>query len=420
MFYLYFMDTFQKAVQLRNAKWLATGLFLLMLAVYVLMIYCSGWTDALWIGYVKAFSEAAMVGALADWFAVTALFHHPLGIPVPHTNLIEKSQKKIGHNLGDFVVANFLSPESIRPYIRKVFISRYVATWLEKESNKALLITELSLLLEDIIAKTNDESVTALIAREGKSLIGQIKLNLVVANALCYFIEHGEHEKPVTLLAGKIKEYIRENEDMVREKVKEESFFFIPKFVDNKLASKIANGLIRYFDEIEKDPGHKIRTEISAQLFLFAKQLRTESQWEEEFQRLKDSLLSAEQFHKYALAIWSSLKKTIRGELADKDSALKRYLGHSLDELAHKLKTDKALREKTDHWIRHNAYKLILRNTENVSALISNTVGNWQGRELSRKLELEVGKDLQFIRINGTVVGGLVGLLIYALTRLFS
>lgn len=405
--------------QLRNHKRLATGLFLFMVAVYAFMTWLSKSDNAHWIGYVKAFSEAAMVGALADWFAVTALFHHPLGIPIPHTNLIEKSKKSIGDNLGNFVVNNFLTPQNIRPYIQKA-VSAYVAEWLSSSKNKDLILSEVAKLLKDILFKMDDDVVAKFISKKGAELIAKVKLNQIVANALQYFLDRKEHEKLITNLAARVKMYISENEAMVQAKVKEESYFFVPKFIDNKLASKISNGLIRYFEEIEKDPAHKIRAEITQQLFQFVQDMHEQPKWEEEFQQLKDGLLSEEKLNQYASDIWQSLKNTLSAELTVADSALMKYFSRMLDELEQSLKQDEVMRNRIDSWIRHTAYKYILRNTENVGSLISNTVGNWQGRELSQKLEMEVGKDLQFIRINGTLVGGLVGLLIYTITHLLS
>src|SRR6478752_7446823 len=199
-----------KAAQLRKHKMLATGLFLLMLLVYILMTWLLRTQPAAWMGYVKAFSEAAMVGALADWFAVTALFHHPLGIPIPHTNLIENSKKAIGDNLGNFVVSNFLTAGNIRPYIQKLNISSYAAQWLEKEKNKNVLVNEVTKLLNDIMGKLEDKQVADFIAKKGNELLDNIELNKIVSNALRYFLDRNEHEKLVTTLAEKIKTYISE------------------------------------------------------------------------------------------------------------------------------------------------------------------------------------------------------------------
>src|SRR5690606_22271269 len=223
-----------KAAALKAHKRLATGLFLLMLLVYALSVWMSRSNPPGWIGYVQAFAEAAMVGALADWFAVTALFHHPLGIPIPHTNLIEKGKKSIGSNLGTFVVHNFLTPGNIRPYMKQLTVSAYAAGWLGRAKNKELLVAEIARMLGDILHKMDDRMVSQFVARKGGELLAEVKLHLLVANALRYFIEKGEHEKLVTLLAQKVAIYISGHEEIVREKVRDESYFFVPKFVDNK------------------------------------------------------------------------------------------------------------------------------------------------------------------------------------------
>jgi uncharacterized membrane-anchored protein YjiN (DUF445 family) len=409
-----------KARQLRNHKRMATGLFLLMVLTYIGCIYASKHVVYSWIGYVKAFSEAAMVGALADWFAVTALFHHPLGIPIPHTNLIEKRKQSIGDNLGNFVVSNFLTSGNIRPYIQKLSVSKYLSSWLSSERNRHLLVEEAAKLLQNIISKLDDKQVTTFLAKKGADLIGTIPLHQVVANGLQYFLTRKEHEKLLTLLASKIKAYISQSEHIIQEKVKEESFFFVPKFVDHKLAEKISNGLIRYFDDIEKDEAHRVRKEVEQQLFQFTDDLKTLPKWELALKQLSGNLLNEESLTRYAEDVWAAVKKTLNAELATQDSALQLYFKKMVSDFTAGLENDIVLQQRIDGWVRLTAYKYILRNTHAVGALISNTVGNWQGRDLSRKLELEVGKDLQFIRINGTLVGGLVGLLIYTITQLLS
>jgi uncharacterized membrane-anchored protein YjiN (DUF445 family) len=211
--------------------------------------------------------------------------------------------------------------------------------------------------------------------------------------------------------------FIRQNENIVRERVKKESFFFIPSFVDNKLAAKITSGLADYLAEIAADEDHRLRKELAEQLYVFAERLRTDEALAEEFNRLSTHLLSPEKLEEYAASAWQSLKATLHRELGSERSAFKKYLSLNIDEFAQNLRENPALQQKIDGWVRHTAYKYILRNGAQVGALISNTVGNWQGRELSQKLELEVGKDLQYIRINGTLVGGLMGLVIYIITE---
>ncbi len=413
------MNDEEKRIQLRRYKMFATGLFVLMALIFIVTTILQKSDQSHWIGYLRAFAEAAMVGALADWFAVTALFNYPLGLKIPHTNLIQNSKEKIGDNLGSFVVNNFLSPQNIRPYILKLRVSIFVGEWLSKGKNQEVLMRETSEIILNIVRKLEDETVVNFIAKKIDEMSSEIKINQIVGNGLEYVIEKNEHQKLITNLSRQIKEYIVKNQEIVRERVKKESFALIPKFVDDKIADKITSGLSSYFEEVEKEENHQLRSEITKKLSVFAAEMKTEDRWKDEFQNIKKNFLQQEKLNSYASDIWNSIKKNIVEELSKEDSAVKNYIRKNLVELAGNLQNDEKLQYKIDHWIRVTAYKYILKNTHQVSGLISSTVGNWEGKELSQKLELEVGKDLQFIRINGTLVGGLVGLIIYTIAHFF-
>ena len=409
----------EKKIQLRNYKMFATGLFALMAVIFVVMTILEKKNPAHWIGYIRAFSEAAMVGALADWFAVTALFHYPLGIRIPHTNLIENSKERIGDNLGNFVVENFLSPQNIRPYIQKLKISSFVGDWLSKERNQENLMKELSNIVLDILNKLDDTEVVNFIGKKAKEMTDDVKINEIIGNGLDYVLDKNDHQRFITNLSKQIKEYVLNNQKMVKERVKSESFFLIPKFVDDGIAEKITKGLSNYFEEVELDENHSLRAEITQKLYEFSKEIKTEEKWVEEFRTIKNDFLKEEKIQQYSTDIWNSIKKSLSKELEEEQSALKNYLRKNLAELSENLKTDEKFQNKIDNWVRVTAYKYILKNTHQFGALISSTVGNWEGKELSEKLELEVGKDLQFIRVNGTIVGGFVGLIIYTVTEFF-
>ncbi|QIY84372.1 DUF445 domain-containing protein [Chryseobacterium sp. NEB161] len=406
-----------KKKQLHNYKTLATGLFILMAAIFITMTVLQKDHQSHWIGYIRAFSEAAMVGALADWFAVTALFNYPLGIKIPHTNLIQNSKDKIGDNLGNFVVDNFLSPQNIRPYIQNLKVSFYLGDWLSNERNQMILINELSSILKDILIKLDDKSVEVFIAAKAKDMAGSIKINGVIANGITYLLNRNDHQDIITNLSSQIKTYILTNEKLVSDRVEKESFFFIPKSVDHKIAEKITEGLSQYFLEVEENPNHPLRAEITNKILAFADELKTDRKWETEFDQIKAEFLKTDKLQKYAADVWQTLKASLIKEFTDNNSNLKGYIKRSLGDFVHNLQNDEAFQYRIDHWVRVTAYKYILKNTKTFGNLISDTVGNWEGRELSRKLELEVGKDLQFIRINGTIVGGLVGLLIYTIAN---
>ena len=413
------MNDQEKKAQLRKYKTIATSLFVLMAVVFMFTTVLQKNNPAHWIGYIRAFSEAAMVGALADWFAVTALFNYPLGIKIPHTNLIENSKERIGDNLGNFVVSNFLSPQNIRPYIQKLKISGFIGEWLSKERNQENLVREVSHLTFGIVNKLDDTAVVNFISVKAREMTDELKINKIVGSGLEYILTKNDHQKMITSLSGQIKEFVINNREIVQERVKKESYFLIPKFVDTTIAAKITEGLAGFFEEVEADPQHLLREEITVKLLAFAKEIQLEERWQEDFNRIKNDFLHDEKLQQYSRDIWNSVKKSLLKELEAENSALKTYLQKNLAQLADNLHTDENLQHKIDGWVRVTAYKYVLKNTHQASELISTTVGNWEGRELSEKLELEVGKDLQFIRINGTVVGGLVGLVIYTVSHFF-
>ncbi|MBT2621688.1 DUF445 domain-containing protein [Chryseobacterium sp. ISL-6] len=413
------MNDEAKRKQLRKYKAFATGLFVLMAIIFVITTILQKTNTSHWIGYVRAFSEAAMVGALADWFAVTALFRHPLGIPIPHTNLIENSKERLGDNLGSFVVTNFLSPQNIRPYIQKLKISNFVGEWLVKEKNQEILIRNLSDIVLDILNKLDDSAVSGFISKKVSEMTNDIKFNVIIGNGINYLLDKNDHQRIITNLSKQIKDYIIENEEMIEDRVKKGSYSFIPSFVDNKIAEKIASGLSDFFKEVEEDPQHEIRSLITKKIYEFSQDLEEDPKWEGEFKNIKDGLLKNDKLNEYSNDIWISIKSTLTKELQEDQSSLKKYISQNLNEFSQNLKTDEKLQNKIDHWVRVTAYKYILKNTHQFGNLISSTVGNWKGKELSEKMELEVGKDLQFIRVNGTLVGGLVGLIIYTIAHFF-
>lgn len=417
MIFLTNMNTADKERKLREFKALATGLFLLMAAVFFLTEYFRH-TFA-WVGYVNAFSEAAMVGALADWFAVTALFHHPLGLKIPHTNLIQNKKDQIGDNLGGFVVENFLSEENIFPYIDKVRASEYLISWAETPANLALVENMAVKTAAEIIQKTDDAKITHFLAEQAQKYLGNLPLNSLAASALHYFLNENEDQKILTLLAGKIKYFLENNRNMVEERVQKESYTFVPNFVDKALARKISDGLIHYFEDIETDPQHLIRSELRQQLEKFRTEVSEGQQWKDSLQQIKDRLLTEENVQKYSGDLWLYIKKLILSQLENPDTPLRQYLSAQMKVAVAGFKNNPEAVAKVNGFVQQKMKEAVAANKEKFGQLIGQTVANWEGKELSQKLELEVGKDLQFIRINGTLVGGLVGLLIYALTQLF-
>ena len=346
------MNSNTKQQKLQKHKNIATGLFFLMLFIYIGTVIGQRKAPELgFVGYVKAFAEAAMVGALADWFAVVALFRRPMGLNIPHTNLIEARKNDIGENLGTFVVENFLKSQQIRPYITKIKPSSFLLEWLSKESTPAQLTTFLQ----------------------------GYPIHPKASPLLVQFLKEHKHEGLLSEALKKVATYLDTHRQTLERQIDDQFPMIVPAFIREAIAEKVAEGLYQYILKMAQEPSHPIRAEITGELYDFAQRLDT-SQWQQQLTAL-----------------------------------LQKGIAHLTEEL----RANTALQSQIDAWLHKIAYQFVLRNKQEVGRLISATVAQWEGRQLSEKLELEVGKDLQFIRVNGTLVGGLVGLIIYFITQLF-
>ncbi|WP_395093836.1 DUF445 domain-containing protein [Vaginella massiliensis] len=411
------MTEAEKKAQLKKHKALATGLFILMAVVYVLMVYWSQTSAAKWMGYVEAFSEAAMVGALADWFAVTALFRYPMGLKIPHTNLIEKSKNAIGENLGSFVKDNFLTAQTIRPYIEKLDVVSIANNWLAKPANQELLEEESMKFVEKIIRDLNDDEVVNFISSKGIEVLKQFDLQNLAASGLGYLVEKNKHTDLLNAILPKAKEFMLKSDVLIKDKL-DEKHPIISIFAGKKISKGVVDGLVSFIEDVEKDEKHQLREQLENIILETADKIKTSAEWQEKLATMRDEFITPDRVDGYAKDLWLALKDNFQQGFEQNDSALRRYVRKNIQNLAQNLAENESLQLRLNGWIRLFIYRMILRNVGEVENLISNTVGNWSGRDLSNKLELEVGKDLQYIRVNGTLVGGLVGLLIYTLTQL--
>ncbi len=407
-----------KKKQLRKHKRIATGLFFLMAVIYTLMIYFQQHNPQKWMGYVEAFSEAGMVGALADWFAVTALFKHPLGLPIPHTNLIERKKNDLGKNLGMFVNENFINPKNIRPYIEKLDVAKLIVDWLNKSKNRLMLETEIANLLNKIIDDLEDDQVENFLTQQGTELLKNIDYQSIASSGIEYMVKNKEHINLLETLLPQLKTYIQENEQLILDRIADNRPL-IAFLAGKKISREITEGIISFIEEIEKNPHHFVREKLTLTLLNFSADLTTTQKWEDKFSKFKTDFIHAENLKPYTQDAWQAIKNMLQKQLENPNSKLKEYIGQNIDKLAKNLKEDQVLQYRLNHWIQHFAYRMVLKNRQEIETLISTTVEGWEGKELSDKLELEVGKDLQFIRINGTLVGGLMGLFIYLITQLF-
>lgn len=405
-----------KKKQLRKHKRIATGLFIAMMLIYFLMVFLLKHQPQTWMNYVQAFSEAAMVGALADWFAVTALFRYPMGLKIPHTNLIENSKNSIGDNLGSFVTDNFLTSENIRPYVEKIDLALFAANWLDHSKNQDLLEKEINKILKNILTNLDQATVLDFLTVKAQQGIQAIPVQNLVSQGLIYAIENNEHNRLIDLILPEAKKYVEANRDEIYHKVTEKKpilGLIGGKAVTNQLIS----GIVSFFDEILYNQDHKIRIELTSRLLDLTQEINSSEVWKQKFDDILEQFITPEKINTYLSELVDTLKEELLDQLNDSNSPVSKYIHNNIKQLANQLKSDESTRSKINTWVQHSVYKMILNNTQEVGNLIRNTVGNWDGKELSEKLELEVGKDLQFIRINGTLVGGLVGLIIYVVTH---
>ncbi|MFV0146749.1 DUF445 domain-containing protein [Empedobacter falsenii] len=411
------MTELQKIKNLKKHKAIATGLFILMAFVYFLMVYLNQYSPANWIGYVESFAEAAMVGALADWFAVTALFRYPLGLKIPHTNLIENSKNAIGDNLGQFVTDNFLTPSTIRPYIVKLEVVKYAADWLNKPTNQEMLQVELINFLKKIVKDLDDKDAVDFITLKGDEILKQFDLPELVSTSLEYILEKEKHNEILEAIIPKAKEYIIESDLIIKDKLNEKHPV-ISFFAGKKISKGVVEGVVSFLDEVENDKEHPVRHNIERIIRENILNVKESPDWKLKLESLRDEFITKERLNGYASDLWLTLKVSLTESFDDPNSAIQVYINKNIKKLTENLNDNQEMIDKINSWVRHFIYRMILRNVKEVESLISNTVDKWEGKELSEKLELEVGKDLQFIRINGTLVGGLVGLIIYTITQL--
>lgn len=407
-----------KEIQLKKHKRIATSLFFLMAFVYGFMVFLQLDAPRAWMGFVESFSEAAMVGALADWFAVTALFRHPLGLKIPHTNLIERKKNDLGQNLGKFVNDNFINPKNIRPYIERLDFAKIISNWLSRSNNQIVLEEEILNLLKKIISELEDDEVENFLSQKGIELLKSIDYPKITSSGLHYLIDNDEHIQLLENILPQLKEYVDESQDLIKEKISENRPF-IAFLAGKKISRELTDGMISFIEEVELDKNHFVRIKLTENLTRLSDELLTSPSWHEKFNQLKDELITQENLESYSHDAWQTIKQTLVQNLEDSDSLLKNYLQKNVQKLAYSLETDEEMSSRINQWTQHFVYRMILKNRTEVEQLISRTVESWEGKELSDKLELEVGKDLQFIRINGTLVGGLVGLIIHTLTVLF-
>lgn len=397
---------------LRKMRGLALSLLVLAAVVYVL----TREHDTGWLGYVNAGSEAAMVGAIADWFAVTALFRHPLGLPIPHTAIIPNRKASLGESLQEFVADNFLKEDVIRERIASAGVSRRVGEWVVVGRHTDRLVDEGSRILADALSHVRESDVAAVIQ---EALIPRLKdeeLSPVVGQLLDEVLRDDAHRGLVDLAVDELARWLDHNHDEVAALIENRAPSWTPQWLDKRVATWVHDQVVEFVAEIGRTPDHDARIALDNWLRDLAADLQHDPDTMQRFERLKVRMLSQSGVSTTSVQLWDALRRALIGSLGDETGLLRTRAKQEIERLGHRLIDDEALSQRVDATISNVAAYAVNNYGHEVATIISATVNRWDGKETAERIELHVGRDLQFIRINGTVVGGLAGLVIHAVS----
>jgi uncharacterized membrane-anchored protein YjiN (DUF445 family) len=395
----------------------ATGLLVVMGVIFVVARMFEAQHP--WLGYIRATAEASMVGGIADWFAITALFRHPLNIPIPHTAIIPSRKDRIGRSLGNFVQNNFLSPEVLAAKLRAAQISQRAAEWLSHPENARKAAQSVASVLRSAGNVVRDEDVKVLLDRTVVEPLRQMPIAPVLAKGLALLTVDDRHQQLLDRVIQGLLRLVAENEALIREKIGEESPWWVPKLVDDRIHQKVLGGIERTLYEVGDDPDHQLRRQFDDLLAEWIDQLQRSPEVIARAEAIKQQVLDPETSGRLAASLWEELKEILGRQPSLSDDSAPGAVARGLAALGAAALHDEALLEKIDGGVSGAVLRVVEQHRHEVGHLIAQTESSWHPEETSRRIELLVGRDLQVIRINGTLVGGLVGLLIYMVTHAF-
>lgn len=408
----------EKARGLRKMKMVALSFLLGATVIFLLTSWAeaAGWPA--WVGYVRAAAEAGMVGALADWFAVTALFRHPLRIKIPHTAIIPNKKDALGSSLGDFVGSNFLSESVIREKLSRVEVSKRLGGWLSQPANAERVTSELATVVRAAVKVLRDEDVQAIMEQAVVKRIVDKPWGPPLGKILAGVFADGAHHKLVDLMCDRAYEWVRDNHTTMLRVVSDRAPSWSPKFVDEMLADKVYGEVLSFVWAVKTDVNHPMRLALDKFLGEFAQDLQTDPEVMARAEQVKSQMLGHDEVQKLIGSAWATAKEMLLNAAEDPSSELRRRVRTGLETLGGRLVSDDHIRSKVDTWVEGAAAYVVTHYSKEITTIITDTVERWDAEETSRKIELQVGRDLQFIRINGTVVGALAGLVIYTVAQL--
>jgi uncharacterized membrane-anchored protein YjiN (DUF445 family) len=404
---------------LRKMKVVALSFLIGATVVYLVCSWATkGLADPGWVGYVKAAAEAGMVGALADWFAVTALFKHPLGIPIPHTAIIKRKKDQLGEGLGTFVRENFMSPEVVETKLREAEVAGRLGKWLSEPQHAERVAAEASTVLRVVVEMLRDDDVQQVLDKMIVKRIAQPQWGPPVGRVLSSMLEEHRQEALLQLLADRAFEWSLGADEIIERVIERDSPTWTPKWVDGLVGDRIHRELMDFTDKVRRNPDHELRRSATKFLFEFADDLQNDEATIARAEKVKDQIMARDEVAKAAETAWTTAKRIFLESVDDPTSTLRTRIADSVVHIGESLRDDANLRDKIDNWIVRAAQHLVSQYGTEITAIITETIERWDADEASRRIELHVGRDLQFIRINGTVVGSLAGLIIYSVAEL--
>jgi uncharacterized membrane-anchored protein YjiN (DUF445 family) len=396
----------------------ATGLLVLMAAVFFGARALE--PQYSWLAYVKAFAEAAMVGGLADWFAVTALFRHPLGPPIPHTAIIPRNKDRIGEALANFLRENFLIPSVVARRMRNIDVAGATGRFLQTPAGQGTRIRAgASRLIADVFERLDDERLGGIVKAAIAARLRKTEISPLLGHALASAINEDRH---VPMLEAAIRWMARAldaNEPLIREMVHKKANWVLKLAgLDAKLADAIIDGLKKLTAEMSTDPAHPVRLKVEQALAQLANDLQARPETRERVEAMKEQLLDNSSVSLWLDTIWQKGREAVVRAARNPDAVLAGKLGEVLKSMGATLESDPRIRLSINRFARRASVGLAASYGSSIVKLVSETIRSWDARTVTARLEAAVGRDLQYIRINGTLVGGMVGLVLHVVDTL--
>ena len=400
---------------LQVMKGIALGALLLAAAVFA---FAFAFQEQFpWLGYVRAAAEGAMVGALADWFAVTALFRHPLGIPIPHTAIIPKRKDEIGRTLGEFVETEFLRGDVVRTKLEATAIAARAGEWLSQPSHADRVVAEGSVMASGVLRALSDDEVQAVIEDLAREHLIAPDWGPPLGEWLQRIVEAGAHHDAVDLAVDSIGAWLEANQAAFHGLVSRRLPSWVPSVAHRFVDDTVYNEALKFVAAVHADPRHPARVAIDAYLVRLADNLQHDPATIGRLEDAKATLFDSPRVRELAAQAWNTAKAGLLASLADPKSALRVRATSAVAEVGERLTTDAALQRRVDEWVIGAAVFLVDRYRSDIASIITDTVERWDPAETTEKIELQVGRDLQYIRLNGTIVGALAGLAIFTIAH---